>query len=683
MTRTVIQALLCLLFIFPMLGKTEESFQIQWQRQQELFRNECLKDWHSQTNLAGLTASDQDKLEENRILVANESYRQIFEAYQENNAHPFFITSDSLLNAYHVLYEESIRRMELQLAAKGPEILSVMLKNIEPLDKQLKGNSKLASAAKHRAKLVLGIGLRLMDENFRFGDKTLDPLLNDEVKRIEKASGIFRPDWLGDSPVQTLDYSRYQPRGFYTQTESLTRYFRAVAWLQSIPFRLNSDEEFLSILMMSNSLYRKHFSNRAEQEHYTRFFDAHSLFIGLQDDWSLVTQIDLERYGNGDFTWNLTGEWFNKRIRERYLESYANRPLINDQIIDNAIGPNYRIISAYRTPASVLFQRTTDIRQFNRPYPTGLEVATALGSDFVRQTLKDPQKEKLLKTIDSSRQYFQSTISQRVFGVSQSSFGKSLYFQYLETLQLLLDKPEPDAPDFMFKPAWEIKSCNTVLGGWAQLRSTWILHSKQTALCLGIHNMPPGFVEPDPEFFGQMAELVRNTRETLDRSGAFDYSDEQKSKAFSFSQIEQDFDVESLWEQLDDACRQLQIIAHKQLRGAEFNPMETRFIKGYGKTLKQIMLHFDDIPAHDNAPRIGDVFSNPNSGGYLHVGIGRPQKLYVLYPWKGNDVLCEGAVMPYFELVRDERLSRDQWKDLLDSDEKPTCPQWFRPLEAE
>ncbi len=86
------------------------------------------------------------QLEKNRILVSNESYRQIFEAYKEINHCPYFITSDSLLNAYHVLYEESVRRMELQLAAKGPEILGFMLKNLEGLDQQLKGNPDLAKA---------------------------------------------------------------------------------------------------------------------------------------------------------------------------------------------------------------------------------------------------------------------------------------------------------------------------------------------------------------------------------------------------------------------------------------------------------------------------------------------------------------------------------------------------------
>ena len=41
----------------------------------------------------------------------NETFKQVFSAYIGSPL-PVFVTSDSVLNAYHVLLEESIRRME-------------------------------------------------------------------------------------------------------------------------------------------------------------------------------------------------------------------------------------------------------------------------------------------------------------------------------------------------------------------------------------------------------------------------------------------------------------------------------------------------------------------------------------------------------------------------------------------
>ena len=195
--------------------------------------------------------------------------------------------------------------------------------------------------------------------------------------------------------------------------------------------------------------------------------------------------------------------------------------------------------------------------------------------------------------------------------------------------------------------------------------------------------LPSGFVEPEPEFFGHMADLARDTRETLKLSGTFDYSESRREKQrFGIKISEPDFEIEVLWEQFEETSRTLQIIAHKQLRGVEMNETETRFIKGYGSILKEIMLHRGDTPARDNAPRVADIFSNPQTMRYLHAGVGRPHKLYVLYPWKGNHVLCAGAVMPYYEFTHAERLTRDEWKILLDSEERPTSPKWFQPLES-
>jgi len=42
-------------------------------------------------------------------------------------------------------------------------------------------------------------------------------------------------------------------RGFYDRTEALARYFRAVSWLESVPFRPSRDEELLSFLMLAHA----------------------------------------------------------------------------------------------------------------------------------------------------------------------------------------------------------------------------------------------------------------------------------------------------------------------------------------------------------------------------------------------------------------------------------------------
>jgi hypothetical protein len=79
------------------------------------------------------------------------------------------------------------------------------------------------------------------------------------------AQGAEKPAWLGppDAGFSQIDYTRFKPRGFYTQSETLQRYFRAVAWLQAIPFRVEKDEELS--LPLDARLYVQRLKQRIER----------------------------------------------------------------------------------------------------------------------------------------------------------------------------------------------------------------------------------------------------------------------------------------------------------------------------------------------------------------------------------------------------------------------------------
>ena len=90
-----------------------------------------------------------------------------------------------------------------------------------------------------------------------------------------------------------IDYTRFAPRGFYLRLPVLQRYFRSVAWLQAIPFRVAKEEELLAALMTANALIREQASmggtlgNWYIQPQFEWFFGAWHSFIGGGDDWDL------------------------------------------------------------------------------------------------------------------------------------------------------------------------------------------------------------------------------------------------------------------------------------------------------------------------------------------------------------------------------------------------------------
>jgi hypothetical protein len=42
------------------------------------------------------------------------------------------------------------------------------------------------------------------------------------------------------------------------------------------------------------------------------------------------------------------------------------------------------------------------------------------------------------------------------------------------------------------------------------------------------------------------------------------------------------------------------------------------------------------------------------------------------------DILCQGAVMPYYEYRSRERLTDEEWRQKLDSPAAPPLPDWVQ-----
>jgi hypothetical protein len=707
--------------------------------------------WEEAAQKAGLGDEDVKQLGRDKVLVGRETFRQIFSPYIESEC-PVFITSDSLLNAYHVLFEESVRGLEKSRARVLPEILNILWTRLAAADIGPAGIPEQTSAARTRAQVVLGTALALLEDRSVTFEGTIADLINAEARKVAEGKAVEKPGWLGkpDDGFLALDYTRFKPRGFYASSPDLQRYFRAVSWLQAIPFRVRNDEELLSILLIGEAARSGLFDIRGSlvrREIYETFFRGFSDWIAPQDDLGLA-YFQYDRLPK-----ELT------EIRAKILNECASRaglPGINNQIRLPLADPKavaevtFRVLPAHWTPDGALFQRTTDTRAFQRPFPSGLEVAAALGSGAARSALSAASEgDRVLKVVEECGVLFK---------------GSTLYQDYLDCLRALLDKPEPDAPPFLSGRPWEIKSCQTVLGGWALLRHTWVLQAKRDAVygCM-MPPLPPGFVEPEPEFFSRLARLVRRTQAMLGAADAFTvvpankatrlrewirlarqkgydkkkvglfinklaedeeklllevwgfvlYAEEEAEKRPERAgppdvlgrlealadRLDKVGEIEMLvgsgvvrypesfckpsWDHLNTLCLRVEALAHKQLRAAPLSKEERRFVLDYGRMLADAMFYWGNsyVSPNDDAPRIADVMHNPNANACLEAGVGRPRALYVLYPYKGVEILCRGAVMSYYEFSRpDPPLTDAEWKDLLDSKDGPAQPGWLRPI---
>ena len=229
-----------------------------------------------------LGAQAIQQLAKDKILISNEEFKQVFTPYLTEDL-PVFITSDSLLNGFHVLFEESVMRLEQANVRKLGGVLKFMWATLQTTSERFTGKPQLVAAAGKRTKIVIAVAMRLLGEEPSPLDPAMAALVAEEVKRIEAGQGRQKPQWLGrpDRGFMALDYSRYQPRGFYTKSPLLQRYFRAVGWLQSIPFRVSNDEELMSFMTLCACVSTTHSladSVRWEREVVPQIYNLRILF---------------------------------------------------------------------------------------------------------------------------------------------------------------------------------------------------------------------------------------------------------------------------------------------------------------------------------------------------------------------------------------------------------------------
>jgi hypothetical protein len=560
---------------------------------------------------------------------------------------PIFITSDSLLNAFHVLFEDTFREYELrQCSELRKNLENVFNKARENLDKSGFPSADTAPAWR-QAQFVIGPALCLLGSPSDLFDPDVRSEIQDQVTKIRAAKDIELPTWL--APVEghlvALDYRACKPIGFYAGDEKLGDYFRAVRWLQSVPFRGNRDTEVAAIGMLGYGL------NQAFQTGGDQYFRAYSVVLGMTDSRGLPeAAYDFQNFfsmRSGD-TWPIAllekkrwilrdvmsnDEWMN--LPRNVLPANAN-PLLAKL--------EYHVLPAYRVWDSTLFQNLAD-KQLE---PEGLAIAVMLGSNIARSRLE----HLTLQQVEAAAAAASSSTNSH-----ESRHEPSLYDDYLNVLRTLNTEPTAGAPAFMRSEAWQAKSTQTVLSGWAQIRHTFTLQAKRSEFYFGIVTVPSGFVEPNPEFFSRMADLIERSR------GLFDANRDR-------------------WDELASVTRKLEALAHKQIRQQPWSPEDEKFLKTYGERIAGAMGYLGnsyEVP-NDDAPRWADVHHNDPGDYSLAVAVGRPRVIYVLYPWNGMEVLCQGSVMPYYEYRSKERLTDPEWKQLLDSPRAPVQPGWLLPF---
>ena len=647
------------------------------------------------TGQFAFTQSQAELLAQNGFVVAPADWLEFFQVYEDTRYQeiPVFVTTDSIYHVYHLLFDKLLRDLEREHFA--PDIAALTdacVKAAQDLYAQFKGTPLEESARSVWAYFVVA-------DNLINPDATIPPevadVVQEELALIQAHAGlapspIFSQDCSGscnpcdpnNPPTETPpglceDYSQYVPRGHYTRSEQLQRYFRTMMWYGRINLRLQKPAETRLALLITYLLRNTAVAGQPASEVWARIYDPTVFIVGKSDDLgfheygALWDSVYGDQAKPADIADDAQLNTFIAAARQ------LPAPQVNSMWVyiwqDKAqVTQGFRFMGQrFTLDAYIMGQMTwRNVGKIGqeRWLPQGLDVMAALGSKEA-YTILDQTGETAYEKYPQQMTKVQKEIS----ALQLDSWTQNLYWSWLYALQPLLEPKGAQYPAFMQTQAWTHKDLQTALSSWTELKHDTILYAKQTMAEMGggpPPEPPHGWVEPDPEAYARLLALTRMTHDGLESRGLLT-ENTQNNLA-----------------RLDDLLTFLLKVSQQELAGETLSRDDYDRIKFYGAELEAMTLAAADpegegqpfFQDNDQAALVADVATDPN-GQVLEEATGRIFEIYVVVS-NGQDAphLARGGVFSYYEFPwpMNDRLTDESWQAKLKDNQAPPQPDWTK-----
>ncbi|HET6312231.1 MAG TPA: DUF3160 domain-containing protein [Chloroflexia bacterium] len=614
------------------------------------------------------------------------SHKQFYQLYEDGryDTESVFVTTDSVLHVYHLIFDKILRSTETKYLISDLEDLTAgLLKASQDQYDQLKGTEGEQAARRNVAYFT--VASRLLDANAPVPDYVRTEVAQ-ELQQIDRHEGLTPSAVMaiGNPEMFVEDYGQYKPRGHYTRSEDLSRYFRAMMWYGRITFRLKLVEETRSALLLTRALQTAQAGDTTAEAAWARIYEPTAFFVGGADDLTFrdYAPVIEQAIGANASLEDLVSTANVEKFQEA-AKSLAG-PRINSMFVyvtedKETVTKGLRMMGQRFTLDAYVFGqliwRNVGSQENPRTLPKALDVPAAFGSEEAYEILEDMGETKYEKF---DRQL--SRVRGEIASLDTSQWTENLYWSWLYTFRPLLEPKSPDSgyPSFMTNEAWTRKNLNTVLGSYTELKHDTILYAKQVMAEAG--GGPPeivkGYVEPEPEFYARIAALSAMTRDGLLSRGLLEKT-EDRSAISDFNTLNQ---IESL-------ALDLKRISEKELENKALTQEEYELIRFYGARIEHLTIAAADQEEGQGGPSLQDqdaaVVADIATGGpqldqALEEATGRIMEIYVVVPIAGNLVLARGGIYSQYEFVQpsSNRLTNEQWRQRLDNGQVPEEADW-------
>ena len=665
-----------------------------------------IENYDSVATALGMSEQQKSMLSENGFVVIPYPWGEesdFVDAYRtvRQSGVPVFVTSDASLHLYHIQFSDLLMQVEENnFSSTIKQISDAMM-----VESQEQYNSARDERVKEAARKNIAffcVARRLLDPNAQIPGYVQADVAS-ELELINNATGF------ANSPIfyYEEDYSQYKPRGHYTRSQALERYFKAMMWYGRMSFLIQeglvtqeqADEQttqaILASLAMDSATLPKH-SDITAREAWMELYSITSFFVGTSDDLTpyeyrqavqsayppVITEQVLT---DGTYLFEFRSEIAQMRLPEIYGGTgfceipppFSPEQL--DECLNNSKGMRFMgqryVPDSYMfqnlvfpaagqyTGSSTAFTTCTTIAGKQRCFPRGLDVMSVLGSERAQEIIAEEG--------DASYWHYatqRDSLREEFANLSQDDWNKNLYFAWLFSMKPLLEERDNTYPAFMQSEAWSDKSLQTTLASWTELRHDTILYAKQSytpfASSAPLYQYS-GYIEPQPEFNNRVLYLTRMTSTGLEAFGLL--NDSQKRRL----------------ESMQDIQAQLLNISLKELNGTELSQEEQDFITYFDQQLELAVTGVDEDS--QNTTLVADVHTDQNTGQVLEEGTGYLDLMVVAYRQPdGTTVLGAGPVMSYYEFKQplSSRLTDEEWVSML-ATSPPERPAWTSSFRSE
>ncbi|WP_299314157.1 DUF3160 domain-containing protein [uncultured Aquimarina sp.] len=617
-------------------------------------------------------------LGKNGFAIVPNNNIQLFHLYEQNDyaEFPNFVTTDMYMQLFHMYFGYILKQIEEeQFIPILSQICESMIKDMQGLvtsasDESIREIAKFNHTYYAIAYTVLTDKKIEVPSGYEQHYET--ELMS--IKNAEDSTSKFL-----EFQEVNFPYSLFKPRGHYTRTETLKRYFSAMMWLQSAPFCLNNDLQFKRALVNASVLGDSPNFKKETLQKYKAIMEPINFIIGQPDNVSFLDLIDLIEKEELPIEEILQ----NTAVIEKMKEEVKKMADIKDKIKSGGgsckIKINF-IPQRYLSDNDVL-QNLVDLKSkvSKRPYPQGLDVMAAFGSASAENLLLNELKE------GEKWSEYPTLLSDMQQEMGDLNWDATLYSKWIQSL-LELQKPNDNYPYFMQTSQWDKKNLNASLASWAELKHDSILYAEQpmAAECGSGEEVPSpytvGYVEPNIGYWNTVIELIDLTKSVLERNKLLNSN------------------ISRITTGLRENAEFLLSASKKELAGKKLSVQEYGQIEIIGSTFEWLTLDlvkqkdqyldgWHNVKGADKSVAVvADIYTangdnNPDKG-ILHVATGNVNDIYAVVEIEGYLYITKGAVFGYheFHLPMGNRLTDEEWQEMIENNEATGIPTWMQEI---